>query len=155
MRRRPAHLRHQLSPSASVHPPVTREVREIHSSLTRLESRLERQRAEFKQIRVLDSRANTDTILGSTLVGLGLFLVSGAPLPGSLSAQVTIIVQLVGVGLGFLGLTVLVQAYREWRAIQTRRGTHRRRHGVLGKALVLLALGAGGFATLQLMSTLR
>jgi amino acid permease len=141
------------APRPHVPPPVTHEVHEIHSSLTRLEHRLARQNAEFKRLRRLDSRANISTIAGSTLLGVGLFLVSGVPLPDSLGAHATRMAQLGGAALTGLGVLVLVKAYREWRAfLGGHRGHHRSRR--LAPMLLVLALCAAGYVGWRLYETL-
>ena len=140
------------APRPHVSPPVTHEVHEIHSSLTRLEHRLTRQNAEFKRLRRLDSRANISTIAGSTLLGVGLFLVSGVPLPDSLEAQAVKMGQLAGAALCGLGVLVLIKAYREWRAFLGHRAHHRSRR--LAPMLLVLALCAAGYVGWRLYGTL-
>ncbi|MSQ13959.1 MAG: hypothetical protein EXR47_07515 [Dehalococcoidia bacterium] len=142
------------APRPHVSPPVTHEVREIHSSLTRLEHRLARQNAEFKRLRRLDSMANISTIAGSTLLGVGLFLVSGIPLPDSLGAHATRTAQLGGAALSGLGVLVLAKAYREWRGFLST--GHRAHHWSrrLTPMLLLLALCAAGYLGWRLYETL-
>lgn len=140
------------APRPHVPLPVSHEVREIHSSLTRLEHRIARQNAEFKRLRRLDSLANISTIAGSTLLGVGLFLVSGVPLPESLGAHAAKMGQLAGAALTGLGVLVLAKAYREWRAFLGHREHHRSRR--LAPMLLVLALCAAAYVGWRLYETL-
>ncbi|MSP78115.1 MAG: hypothetical protein EXR67_00900 [Dehalococcoidia bacterium] len=137
-------------------PRITSEVREIHTSLTRLETKLTEQRSEFTRLRRLDSKANIDTIIGSTVVGIGLFFVSGVPLPSSASPKLELASQLVGLALGAFGLLILIRAYREWRAFLA--GAHHKKHHptlvAIAAVVAIVLLGVTFYAGAKVASSL-
>ena len=130
---------------AAATPRVTSEVRQIHRTLDRLESHLSEERSESRRVRRLNSNANNHYILGSTFIGLGLFLVSGLPMPSSASRTLQVGSQFLGVALGLVGLFILIRSYREWHA--TAKGSYSRHRsrlialGVIGGMVVLVGLG--------------
>lgn len=132
-------------------PHITSEVRQIHRSLERLESRLTTERSESNRLRRISSNANNHYILGSTLIGLGLFLLSGVPMPSNAASNMALGSQVMGGVLGLLGLAILIRAYREWHA--TSKGSHGRRRNKLILALVgvglLVLVGVSFYAGLR------
>ncbi|MBI4233808.1 MAG: hypothetical protein HY686_05145 [Chloroflexi bacterium] len=117
------------------------EVYEMRRAVTRMERRILRGRYEFNRLRALDSKANTHSIVGSTLVGLGLFLVSGVPVPNAASATLAAGAQVGGASLSVLGFLILVNAYRDWRAMVPIRHGVRAHHRRTRLLLLVVLLG--------------
>lgn len=131
------------------------EVQEIKQTLTRLEHNLAEERGEFaRQNAIVANRANARYILGSTVIGIGLFFIWGGfpSFGGRLSLPITL-GQTIGAMLCLVGLMVLLRAYGDWPSLLRMR-PHSRRHkghrllffGLV--LLLLLAVASVGWAAL-------